>query len=88
MRYDPIATTRPIEFPSAIIVQGHEWRFVASVLDSYNKSWLLEEVKLGGTDSEIGIYALVLTLQHLRKWMIEDYWPAFKMDIIGINAAV
>ncbi|CAJ0549878.1 Ff.00g064730.m01.CDS01 [Fusarium sp. VM40] len=85
LRYGPATTTRTIEFLPGIIVQGHEWRFVASVLDSNNKSWLLEEVRLGGTDSEIGIYALVLTLQRLRKWMIEDYWPTFKADILGIG---
>ncbi|GKU09134.1 hypothetical protein FLAG1_10791 [Fusarium langsethiae] len=86
LRYEPTTMTRSIEFLPGIIVQGHEWRFVASVLDSHNKSWLLEEVRLGGTDSEMGIYALVLTLQRLRRWMIEDYWPAFKTDILGFDA--
>ncbi|KAF4465204.1 hypothetical protein FALBO_7953 [Fusarium albosuccineum] len=83
LRWNHGPTARTIEFLPGIIVQGHEWRFVASVLDQDGKSLLLEEVKLGGTDSELGIYSLVLGLKRLRRWIEEDYWPAFVSDILN-----
>ncbi|KAI3572813.1 hypothetical protein IWW34DRAFT_759483 [Fusarium oxysporum f. sp. albedinis] len=86
LRWNHGPTARTIEFLPGIIVQGHEWRFVASVLDQDGKSLLLEEVKLGGTDTELGIYSLVLGLQHLRKWIEEDYWPAFVSDILNTDS--
>ncbi|EXA31106.1 hypothetical protein FOQG_17673 [Fusarium oxysporum f. sp. raphani 54005] len=64
---------RPIDFLPGIIVQGHDWQFVASILDENDKPVLLKGVQLGGTDSELRIYSLILGLRRLKRWIMEDY---------------
>ncbi|KAJ0127149.1 Transposase [Fusarium oxysporum f. sp. albedinis] len=75
---------RPIDFLPGIIVQGHDWQFVASILDENDKPVLLKGVQLGGTDSELRIYSLILGLRRLKRWIMEDYWPAFVSDVLAI----
>ncbi|KAI3565920.1 hypothetical protein IWW34DRAFT_859706 [Fusarium oxysporum f. sp. albedinis] len=76
---------RPIDFLPGIIVQGHDWQFVASILDENDKPVLLKGVQLGGTDSELRIYSLILGLRRLKRWIMEDYWPAFVSDVLAIS---
>ncbi|KAM6514195.1 hypothetical protein FALCPG4_015353 [Fusarium falciforme] len=75
---------RAIEFLPGLIVQGHAWQFVASILDESGKSLLLETVPLGRTDTEIGVYSLVVALLRLSRWIVEEYWPAFVEDMLVI----
>jgi hypothetical protein len=75
---------RTIEFLPGLIVQGHAWQFVASILDESGKSLLLETVPLGRTDTEIGVYSLVVALLRLSRWIVEEYWPAFVEDMLVI----
>lgn len=76
--------TGSIEFLPGIIIQGHDWQFVATILDGNNKALLLTGVKIGGTDSEMSVYSLVAALQHLRQWIKDVYWPAFVADVLEV----
>ncbi|KAH6881182.1 hypothetical protein B0T10DRAFT_495008 [Thelonectria olida] len=83
LRYNGDPSSRSIEFLPGLIVQGHDWQFVASVLDESGKALLLRTVRLGGTDSELGVYSLIMGLQRLRRWIKEEYWPAFISDMLN-----
>ncbi|KAG9249477.1 uncharacterized protein F5Z01DRAFT_631660 [Emericellopsis atlantica] len=78
---------RAIEFLAGIIVQGHDWQFVASTLGENDIAVVLRPpLQLGDTRSEQGIYKLLVSLQRLRQWAEESYWPAFKSDLLGTPA--
>lgn len=85
LRHNRSRPLESIEFLPGIIVQGHDWQFVASVLDENGKSVLLKGVRLGGTESELAIYSLLLGLRRLRRWILEDYWPMFISDVLAIS---
>lgn len=87
LRYKQTRPSRSIEFLPGIIVQGHDWQFVASIMDINNQSVLLKGPRIGGTDSELGIYKLLLGLRRLRRWAIEDYWPKFAKDMLNISVS-
>ncbi|KAF4946171.1 hypothetical protein FSARC_14256 [Fusarium sarcochroum] len=86
LQHNRSRSLQAIEFLPGIIVQGHDWQFVASILDQDGKSVLLKQVRLGGTDSELAIYSLILGLRRLKRWILEDYWPTFALDVLGISA--
>lgn len=73
LRHNGDLSSRSIEFLPGLIVQGHDWQFVASVLDESRKVLLLRTVRLGGTDSELGVYLLIMGLHRLRCWIKEGY---------------
>jgi hypothetical protein len=74
---------RSIQFLPGLIVQGHVWQFVASILDENGKSMLLQTVHLGSTDTEIGAYSLIVGLERLRRWIKDEYWPAFVASMLS-----
>lgn len=76
------SSPQSIEFLPGVIVQGHDWQFVATILDESGKARLLRTVRLGGTESELTVYSLVMALQRLRRWIKEVYWPAFVSDML------
>ncbi|RSL40612.1 hypothetical protein CEP54_016069 [Fusarium duplospermum] len=60
---------RTIEFLPGLIVQGHAWQFVASILDESGKSLLLETVPLGRIcDEQRGGLSLVSPLGTRWLW--------------------
>ncbi|PWI65253.1 hypothetical protein PCL_07303 [Purpureocillium lilacinum] len=85
LRHNSSQPLESIEFLPGIIVQGHDWQFVASILDENGKPVLLKGVRLGGTESELAIYSLLLGLRRLRRWILEDYWPMFISDVLAIS---
>ncbi|KAK2468119.1 hypothetical protein H9L39_20341 [Fusarium oxysporum f. sp. albedinis] len=85
LRHNRSRSLRFIKFLPGIIVQGHDWQFVASILDENGKSVLLKGVRLGGTESELAIYSLILGLRRLRRWILEDYWPTFVSDVLVVS---
>ncbi|KAF5964754.1 hypothetical protein FBULB1_12621 [Fusarium bulbicola] len=84
LQYKRSPSFRPFDFLPGIIVQGHDWKFVASILGK-TKPVLLMEVRLGGTDSVLAIYSLISGLRRLRRWIMEDYWPTFVSSVLGIS---
>ncbi|KAJ3531693.1 hypothetical protein NM208_g8768 [Fusarium decemcellulare] len=75
-------TAGSIEFLPGIIIQGHDWQFVATILDQNHKALLLTGVRIGGTETELAVYSLIVALQHLREWIKDVYWPAFIEDML------
>ncbi|KAG7404129.1 hypothetical protein Forpe1208_v015620 [Fusarium oxysporum f. sp. rapae] len=72
-----------ITFLPGIIVQGHKWMFVATIY-RLGRAKLFSEVAIGDTESKLGIFKLLVSLQCLRKWIEDEFWPAYKEDILGI----
>ena len=75
-----------IEFLAGIIVLGHQWHFVATILGNDDKPITLHSIIIGGTDTPFHIYRLLAALQRLKQWAEESFWPAFKADVLGIVA--
>lgn len=70
-----------IPFLPGVIIGGHTWSFVASVIKD-GKSVLYSEVELGKTSTEFGIITTLVALQHLARWAEMSYWPIFKSEIL------
>ncbi|KAL2819475.1 hypothetical protein BJX63DRAFT_439009 [Aspergillus granulosus] len=81
---DVLAHSKEIEFLPGIIVMQHQWWFVATVLNQNGKSRTFERLLLGGTDSILGIYKLVISLQKLVEWTRDEYWPKFQAIVLGL----
>lgn len=73
-------TVRPLRLPEflpGIIIQGHQWDLVITTLDgAKTKFW--HKLPMGNTLDTKGIYKLVCSLQILRTWAEESYWPWLK----------
>ncbi|KAL3596037.1 hypothetical protein FPOAC2_10407 [Fusarium poae] len=76
-------TLMQIQFLPGIIVQGHVWMFVATV-ERDGRAVLFHQAPIGDTASEEGMLKLLLSLQHLKHWTEEIYWPAFQADVLGL----
>ncbi|KAF4990237.1 hypothetical protein FDECE_14457 [Fusarium decemcellulare] len=75
-----------LQFIPGIIVQGHQWRFVASTFNYKNsKTTLYHSVEIGDTETELGIYKIMMSLQYLKTWVEKVYWPAFKTDMLRMD---
>ncbi|KLO78784.1 uncharacterized protein LW93_4105 [Fusarium fujikuroi] len=72
-----------IEFLAGIIVQDHDWFFVASTLQD-GKSTTYHRLPLGSTYNAFDLYKLLMSLQCLGAWIKEKYWPAFRKDMLKI----
>ncbi|KAH7199054.1 uncharacterized protein B0J16DRAFT_331525 [Fusarium flagelliforme] len=75
-----------IEFLAGIIVQDHDWFFVASTLEN-GKSTTYHRLPLGSTYNAFDLYKLLTSLQCVGLWIKEKYWPAFRNDLLKIPAA-
>ncbi|KAF5584631.1 uncharacterized protein FSUBG_12720 [Fusarium subglutinans] len=73
-----------IEFLAGIIVQDHDWFFVASTLQD-GKSKTYHRLPLGSTYNAFDLYKLLISLQSLGAWIKEKYWPAFRKDMLNIK---
>ncbi|KAJ0163515.1 hypothetical protein CTA2_2863 [Colletotrichum tanaceti] len=65
------------EFLPAVIIQGHDWNLVVTTIRG-GQTHLWSKIAIGTTNSIMGIYQIVHTLQVLRRWAAETYWPAFR----------
>lgn len=67
-----------------MIVQGHDWQFVATAPgDGENgvvRVFQPAGIHIGDTRSEEAIYKLLVSLQRLAAWAEDVFWPAFKAD--------
>ncbi|KAL0929964.1 uncharacterized protein CTRU02_215173 [Colletotrichum truncatum] len=84
-RPSPAAATG-LAFLPGVIVQGHEWYFIAitrAAADGYTRRW--EKVLIGSTQSTEGVYKIVAVLQLLGRWVEDQYWPWFQRNVLGQN---
>ncbi|GJC88133.1 hypothetical protein ColLi_10971 [Colletotrichum liriopes] len=76
-----------IEFVPGIIIQGHTWKFVATVRGREGeRPTLYDAVPLGDTQSAFGVLRLFVALQRLKFWARDDFWPAFRCEVLGFCA--
>ncbi|EEY15914.1 conserved hypothetical protein [Verticillium alfalfae VaMs.102] len=93
----PDSSTRAIEFLPGIIVQGHEWYFVATVPPQSPKAedtsplpfdhipTLYSRILMGSTEHTKGLCRIVAALRLLVTWLEERYWPAFKQQVLLLD---
>lgn len=75
---------RLIPYLPALIVQGHDWHFVAT---TYRKGRTTLWVKqtIGSTDKIVGIFKILCAIRRLTKWIDDEYWPLFRGAVLGLE---
>ncbi|KAJ2901827.1 uncharacterized protein MKZ38_001365 [Zalerion maritima] len=71
-------------FLPGLIVEGHRWSLVVSVLDPQGTVTIYNGMQIGSTDNALNVYKLLFALRILEKWATETYWPWFARSILGI----
>jgi len=65
-----------------VIVQGHNWSLMIAEVGADRKVVILKELRLGGTDSILGIYQIIASVRRLAKWVQEEYRPWFESNVL------
>ena len=66
----------------AVIVQGHRWSLMIAEVGVDRKVVILKELRLGATDSVLGIYQIIASIRRLAKWVQEEYRPWFESNVL------
>lgn len=74
-----------LPFLPIIIVQGHQWKFLAAVRYPGKRTCLFEEVTFGSTNSALGVYQIVTTIQLLSCWIRDDFAPWFERECMNMT---
>lgn len=84
-RHEDATSSLPtIEFLSGLIIQGHDWQFLPSILGEDGVSKVVRPpVQIGDTRTEPAILKLFSSLQVLKQDAEDIFWPAFKADVLG-----
>ncbi|KAJ3522980.1 hypothetical protein NM208_g12634 [Fusarium decemcellulare] len=77
-----------LPFLPGVIIQGHDWFFVAAtqgrLLNSGGRQTVIwSKVPIGSTDGLGGICQIIAILQYLARWSAEFYYPWFHQAILG-----
>ncbi|OHX00749.1 hypothetical protein CSPAE12_00521 [Colletotrichum incanum] len=73
------------EFLPGIIIQGHEWLFVASTKRG-DQVTLWTSQHIGSTAKATGVYQIVCVLQYLKRWIEDTYWPWFRQAVLRFSS--
>ncbi|KAK7408302.1 hypothetical protein QQX98_009504 [Neonectria punicea] len=73
-----------LAFLPGIIVQGHEWKFVATTRRD-RKTTLWSSHQFGTTMTLVGIFQIMAGLRRLRRWSTEVFWPWYKSQVLGLE---
>jgi hypothetical protein len=46
---------------------------------------IFSSVRLGDTDSVLGIYQVMMAVRRLARWVDEEYKPWFKREVLAIS---
>ncbi|TKW60059.1 hypothetical protein CTA1_3135 [Colletotrichum tanaceti] len=76
------ATLDGLEFLPGLVVSGADWYFVASTREG-QRTTLWEKQPIGSTQSLVGTYKVIRTIQYLAWWSAEVYWPWFMSTILS-----
>ncbi|KZL87312.1 hypothetical protein CI238_13277, partial [Colletotrichum incanum] len=85
---NPIALsieTKWLGFLPGILVFGHEWFFMANVPGPSGQSVLFTKQAIRTTEKGVRIYSILATVEVLRAWAADQFWPAFKEIILGLS---
>ena len=73
-----------LPFLPGVIINGHEWTFVATTRDGVDTTLWIEQ-GFGTTSSVKGVYKLFWGLQRLTKWVEDVYWPWFLENVLRLE---
>ncbi|KAL6914784.1 hypothetical protein FSST1_012544 [Fusarium sambucinum] len=68
---------KELEFLPGIIVDGHEWKFIATTWEK-GRTTLLSSLPLGSTTTEVGVYRIMAGIKLLSKWVMFVFWPWYR----------
>ncbi|KAK2051790.1 hypothetical protein LY76DRAFT_375729 [Colletotrichum caudatum] len=71
-----------LEFLPGLVASGADWYFVASTREG-QRTTLWEKQPIGSTQSLVGTYKVIRTIQYLAWWSAEVYWPWFMSNILS-----
>ncbi|KAK2052991.1 hypothetical protein LY76DRAFT_525582 [Colletotrichum caudatum] len=77
------AAAARLVFLPGIVVQGHDWYFVAMTRSATGKSRLYSRILFGSTQKTEGVYQVVAVLQLLARYIEKEYWPWFQQTILA-----
>ncbi|KAH7136971.1 hypothetical protein B0J13DRAFT_560317 [Dactylonectria estremocensis] len=75
-----------LAFLPGIIVQGHEWKFIATTQKDL-KTTLWSSHQFGTTMTLVGVFQIMAGLRRLRRWSVEVFWPWYKRHVLGSEVA-
>lgn len=70
--YEDIVALLPPFLPG-IIIQGHDWNFVATTYDG-KETTIWTTFRIGSTENALGVYRIICVLQYIRQWILTVYW--------------
>lgn len=77
-----------LEFLPGIIIQGHDWMFIAAtqgrILDGNERETIIwSKILIGSTYEIQGICQIIAVLQRLATWSAQTHWPWFQRTVLG-----
>ncbi|KAI6347295.1 hypothetical protein MCOR25_010920 [Pyricularia grisea] len=73
-----------LPFIPGIIIIGHQWQLTVASKESPDGMVFYSGFDLGSTESLERVYCIVWALRRLKRWALEDYWPWYKSNILGL----
>ncbi|KAI8716056.1 hypothetical protein NCS52_00898200 [Fusarium sp. LHS14.1] len=73
-----------LAFLPGVIVQGHEWKFVATTRKD-KKTTLWSSHQFGTTMTLVGVFQIMAGMRRLRRWSVEVFWPWYKKHVLDLH---
>ncbi|GKU10898.1 unnamed protein product [Fusarium langsethiae] len=73
-----------LPFLPGIIVQGHEWKFVATTRKN-NETILWSSFQFGTSQTAVGVLQIMAGLHRLKRWSKDVYWPWYKKNVLKLR---
>jgi hypothetical protein len=74
-----------LPFLPMIVVQGHDWNFLAAVRNAGKRTCVYHKVTFGSTNSLLGVYQVVCTVQLLAAWVRDSYTAWFERACLRLR---
>jgi hypothetical protein len=75
-----------LPFLPFVVVQGHDWNFLAATRDKGKRTCLYHKVTFGSTTSLLGAYQVICTIQLLAAWVRDSYTSWFEKACLYLPA--
>jgi hypothetical protein len=82
---DKATEAQPLPFLPMIVVQGHDWNFLAAVRNVGKRTCVYHKVTFGSTNSLLRVYQVVCTVQLLAAWVRDSYTPWFERACLRLG---
>ncbi|KAI9755117.1 MAG: hypothetical protein M1815_005209 [Lichina confinis] len=83
--HDFDADPNQIPFLPIVVVQGHEWYFLAASRGDFGQTNIWSKRFIGSTSDTLGVYQIVVTIQYLARWADTVYRPWFYTNALGMQ---